>query len=212
MCNYNSIQSTEKSSVLVDKTKSGKVRPWREKKISNVGYWELLHILEFKKAERVKDCAEINMIFSERLKKEREKRDWSQTDLAEKLHVSRQSVSKWETGKNYPNIEVIIDLSGLFGITIDELLRSDEELKEKVIQDSKQLAYPKWKTFFDSLFLLGAFLLLVKLIILGLDYFIGTEILVIRGKSLKIISNFLPLALMVIGGIGSNSLKKKYID
>ena len=59
MCNYNSIQSTEKSSVLVDKTKSGKVRPWREKKISNVGYWELLHILEFKKAERVKDCAEI---------------------------------------------------------------------------------------------------------------------------------------------------------
>lgn len=57
MCNYNSIQSTEKSSVLVDKTKSGKVRPWREKKISNVGYWELLHILEFKKAERVKDCA-----------------------------------------------------------------------------------------------------------------------------------------------------------
>src|SRR5690625_8005593 len=59
MCNNNSIQSIEKSSVLLDKTKSGKVRPWREKKISNVGYWELLHILEFKKAERVKDCAEI---------------------------------------------------------------------------------------------------------------------------------------------------------
>lgn len=152
------------------------------------------------------------MIFSERLKKEREKRNWSQTDLAEKLHVSRQSVSKWETGKNYPSIEVIIDLSDLFGITIDELLRSDEELKEKVIQDSKQLAYPKWKTFFDSLFLLGVFLLLVKLIILGLNYFIGTEILVTEGKSLKIIASFLPLVLMVIGGIGSDSLKRKYID
>src|SRR5699024_46456 len=48
-----------KSRVLVDKTKSGKVRPWREKKIANVDYFELLHILEFKKAERVKDCAEI---------------------------------------------------------------------------------------------------------------------------------------------------------
>src|SRR5699024_5292088 len=45
--------------VLVDKTKSGKVRPWREKKIANVDYFELLHILEFKKAERVKDGAEI---------------------------------------------------------------------------------------------------------------------------------------------------------
>jgi DNA-binding XRE family transcriptional regulator len=48
------------------------------------------------------------MIFSERLKQEREKRNWSQNDLAEKIHVSRQSVSKWETGKNYPSIEVII--------------------------------------------------------------------------------------------------------
>src|SRR5699024_2123418 len=54
-----SIYSDEKSRVLVDKTKSGKVRPWREKKIANVDYFELLHILEFKKAERVKDCAEI---------------------------------------------------------------------------------------------------------------------------------------------------------
>lgn len=48
-----------KSSVLVDKTKGGKVRPWRDKKIANIGYWELLHVLEFKKAERVKGCAEI---------------------------------------------------------------------------------------------------------------------------------------------------------
>lgn len=50
------------------------------------------------------------MIFSERLKEEREKRNWSQNDLAEKIHVSRQSVSKWETGKNYPSIEIIIHL------------------------------------------------------------------------------------------------------
>src|SRR5699024_12252854 len=85
------------------------------------------------------------MFFSDKLKKEREKRGWSQDYLAEKIYVSRQSVSKWETGKNYPSIEVIIDLSDLFDITIDELLRSDEELKEKVIQDSKQLAHPNWK-------------------------------------------------------------------
>lgn len=49
----------EKSTVLVDKTKSGKVRPWREKKLANISYWELLHILEFKKAGRVKACAEV---------------------------------------------------------------------------------------------------------------------------------------------------------
>ncbi|WP_256324345.1 hypothetical protein [Staphylococcus sp. HMSC65H10] len=43
----------------MDKTKSGKVRPWREKKIANVGYFELLHVLELKKSERVKDCANV---------------------------------------------------------------------------------------------------------------------------------------------------------
>ncbi|WP_430791268.1 helix-turn-helix domain-containing protein [Virgibacillus flavescens] len=151
------------------------------------------------------------MIFSERLKREREKKGWSQTELAEMLHVSRQSVSKWETGKNYPSIEVIIDLSDLFTITIDELLRSDKELKEKVIQDSKQLAYPKWKVLFDSLFLLGVFLLAAKIIIIALNYFAGTNILILEGVP-KIVASFLPLILMVVGGIGSDHLKNRYID
>src|SRR5699024_10656824 len=53
------IYSDEKSRVIVDKTKSGKVRQWREKKIAKVDYFELLHILEFKKAEIVKDCDDI---------------------------------------------------------------------------------------------------------------------------------------------------------
>ena len=87
------------------------------------------------------------MFFGEKLKREREKKGWSQEDLATKIHVSRQSVSKWETGKNYPSIEVIIDLSDLFGITIDELLRSDGALKEKIIQDSKGSTDLNWKSY-----------------------------------------------------------------
>jgi len=152
------------------------------------------------------------MNFGERLKREREKRNWSQAYLAEKIYVSRQSVSKWENGKNYPSIEVIINLSDLFEITIDELLRSDEELTEKVIRDSKQLAYPKWKAFFDSVFLLGVFLLVAKLMMLGINYLFGLNIFVTEGKTLKVMANFLPLILMLIGGIGSDSLKKKYLD
>ncbi len=150
------------------------------------------------------------MIFSERLKSEREKKGWSQAELAEKIHVSRQSVSKWETGKNYPTIEVIIDLSDLFGITIDELLRSDKELKDKVIQDSKQLAHPKWKTFFDTVFMVGVVLLAVKIILLASNYFFGTNVVIQEGAP-RFISNFLPLFLMVVGGIGGDSLKDKYI-
>lgn len=59
MCDNSSIYTCKESSILVDKTKNGKVRPWREKKIANIDYFELLHILEFKKAERVKNCAEV---------------------------------------------------------------------------------------------------------------------------------------------------------
>ncbi|MFP3411476.1 helix-turn-helix transcriptional regulator [Bacillus sp. SIMBA_074] len=148
------------------------------------------------------------MIFSERLKEEREKRNWSQNDLAEKIHVSRQSVSKWETGKNYPSIEIIIHLSDLFGITIDELLRSDEELTQKVIEDSKQLAYPKWKVFFDSLFMLGVFLFVTKIGIWMLNKFAGTSITIVADA--PYVMNFLPLLLMIIGGTVSDKLKKIY--
>lgn len=91
------------------------------------------------------------------------------------------------------------------------MLRSDKELKEKVIQDSKKLAYPKWKAFFDSVFILGAFLLVTKLIIIGLNYLVGTNIIIPDGLP-KVISNFLPLVLMIIGSIGSDQLKNKYID
>ncbi|HDR7776401.1 MULTISPECIES: helix-turn-helix domain-containing protein [Bacillus cereus group] len=148
------------------------------------------------------------MIFSERLKEEREKRNWSQSDLGEKIHVSRQSVSKWETGKNYPSIEIIIHLSDLFGITIDELLRSDEELTQKVIEDSKQLAYPKWKVFFDSLFMMGVFLFITKIVVWILNKFAGASIAIIADA--PYVMNFLPLILMVVGGMGSDKLKKIY--
>ncbi|MBJ8016535.1 helix-turn-helix transcriptional regulator [Bacillus cereus group sp. N34] len=148
------------------------------------------------------------MIFSERLKEEREKRNWSQNDLAEKIHVSRQSVSKWETGKNYPSIEIIIHLSDLFGITIDELLRSDEELTQKVIEDSKQLAYPKWKVFFDSLFMMGVFLFITKIVVWALNKFAGASITIVADATY--VMNFLPLLLMVVGGMASDKLKKIY--
>ncbi|HDR7676045.1 TPA: helix-turn-helix transcriptional regulator [Bacillus wiedmannii] len=148
------------------------------------------------------------MIFSERLKQEREKRNWSQNDLAEKIHVSRQSVSKWETGKNYPSIEIIIHLSDLFGITIDELLRSDEELTQKVIEDSKQLAHPKWKVFFDSLFMMDVFLFVTKIVVWMLNKFAGASITIVADA--PYVMSFLPLILMVIGGTASDKLKKIY--
>ncbi|MFE7065135.1 hypothetical protein ACFVAD_23805 [Sutcliffiella sp. NPDC057660] len=54
-------------------------------------------------------------------------------------------------------------VSDLFAVSIDELLSSHEELKEKVIKDSKHLAYPKLKFSFDVLFLAGVALMVMKI-------------------------------------------------
>lgn len=147
------------------------------------------------------------MIFGEKIKSERKRRGWSQEELAEKLYVSRQSVSKWENGQHYPSIETIIKTSDLFGITIDELLRSDEELTKKVISDSKQLKYPNWKAACDILFVLGGLMLAVKLVVLAVNYFADLELTLYGGRLLW---NIGPLVLMIGAGVAADALKKIY--
>lgn len=124
------------------------------------------------------------MIFGEKLKAERNKKGWTQDELAEKLFVSRQSVSKWENGLNYPSIEIIIRISYLFGLTIDELLRSDEELTKQVIKEGKQLAHPRLKFIFDVIFLVGVVLLMIKIGVLILNKIASLDITLLGGKFL----------------------------
>lgn len=66
----------------------------------------------------------------------RNKQKMSQGDLAEKLNVSRQSISKWETDASVPELDKLIMLSDLFNITMDELVR--DELPEKSADEEKE--------------------------------------------------------------------------
>lgn len=66
------------------------------------------------------------MEFGEKIQKLRNENKWTQEQLAEKLYVSRTAVSKWESGKGYPNIDSLKEIAKLFNITIDELLSSEE--------------------------------------------------------------------------------------
>ena len=52
----------------------------------------------------------------------REVRGFSQEELASKIYVSRQTISNWETGKQYPDIQNVLLLSVLFGVSVDELM------------------------------------------------------------------------------------------
>lgn len=66
------------------------------------------------------------MEFNEKLQQLRKENNLTQDQLAEKLFVSRTAVSKWETGKGYPNIESLKCISKLFSISIDDLLSGEE--------------------------------------------------------------------------------------
>lgn len=69
--------------------------------------------------------------FAESLVKLRKEKGMTQKDLAEKLNVSDKAISRWETGKNYPDIETLQQLSELLEVTINDMLKGDLRLVEK---------------------------------------------------------------------------------
>ena len=68
------------------------------------------------------------MEFNEKLQELRRSKGLTQEELAEKLYVSRTAVSKWESGRGYPNIDSLKEISMFFSVSIDELLSSEKLL------------------------------------------------------------------------------------
>ena len=66
------------------------------------------------------------MEFNEKLQQLRKQKELTQEQLAEELFISRTAISKWESGKGYPNIESLKSISKLFSVSIDDLLSGEE--------------------------------------------------------------------------------------
>lgn len=82
------------------------------------------------------------MNFGEKITQIRKKYKLTQEELAEKLYVSRQTVSNWENCKCYPDIETIILISELFNVSLDELIKNDDKMVkiiDKKIRTNKYL-------------------------------------------------------------------------
>ena len=76
------------------------------------------------------------MELNEQIKKYRTEMNLSQEELAEKIYVTRQSISNWENGKTYPDIHSLLLLSSLFGISLDQLVKGDIDImKEEIKKD-----------------------------------------------------------------------------
>ena len=74
------------------------------------------------------------MLFNEKLKMLRKESNLTQEELAEKLNVSRQAITKWESGDGTPDIENLKQISILFNTTIDELVKEDKTVKVETIK------------------------------------------------------------------------------
>lgn len=72
------------------------------------------------------------MALGERLKESRINKGFSQGNVAEYLSISRQSISKWENGNSYPDLDNLVKLSVYYEVSIDELLKENQVLKKKI--------------------------------------------------------------------------------
>ena len=116
------------------------------------------------------------MTIGEKIKSLRQSKDLNQSGLGELLNVSSQAVSNWERGKGYPDISNVIQISELFQVSLDILIKEDIDFKAALIEDK---AEKQVDIFFSSL----AFIISLVIFIFSI-YFLykkGLEIQLIFG-------------------------------
>lgn len=92
------------------------------------------------------------MEISSQIKKYRNAMGLSQEELAEKIYVTRQTISNWENAKSYPDIHSLLLLSSLFNISLDQLIKGDIEIMKKEISKEEVAKFNKVSKQFAVLF------------------------------------------------------------
>ena len=143
------------------------------------------------------------MEFSEKLQELRKSRGLTQEELAEALFVSRTAISKWESGRGYPSIDSLKEISKFFSVSIDELLSG-----EKLVTIAEKENKANLRSVCDLLFGIVD-LMTITLVVLPLypnlidGYYYSVNLLAYTQTSLfnRLIYWFLFASLMLIGGL-----------
>ena len=85
------------------------------------------------------------MELANNLKYYREKAGFTQEQVANELRVTRQSISRWENGKSYPDLDNLVLISELYQVSIDHLIKENEELFKKIDQNAQEIQDKKQK-------------------------------------------------------------------
>ena len=110
------------------------------------------------------------MTLGENIARLRTKENLSQSDLADMLDVSRQSVSKWETDTSIPELDKLLKLSELFGVTLDELVNGEETSKIEVVPVSE---HEKRRTIIGPVLLCAGLVIMVLCLLLAGNLLVG---------------------------------------
>lgn len=102
------------------------------------------------------------MEIGKQIKKYRTEMGLSQDKLAEKIFVSRQTISNWENNKNYPDVKSLLLLSSLFNVSLDMLVKGDLEKMKEEIKEEDIISFKKLSNIF-SVFLAAMILLPIPL-------------------------------------------------
>lgn len=95
----------------------------------------------------------MKMELGKQIKKYRLEAKLSQEELADKVYVSRQTISNWENDKNYPDIKSLVLISDIFHISLDNLIKGDLERMKKEIDKQEYAKFQKNSTIFTILFI-----------------------------------------------------------
>lgn len=113
------------------------------------------------------------MELNKQIKKYRTMMNLSQEDLAERVYVTRQTISNWETGKSYPDIHSLLLLSSLFNVSLDTLIKGDLEMMREKVNEKEIREFNFYGSIF-SVLLIGTVLSTAPLV-----YFLGTNGLIV---------------------------------
>ena len=144
------------------------------------------------------------MSFAENLQNLRKKSNMTQDELAEKLQVSRQAVSKWESGSGYPETEKIISICEIFDCSMDELVRGKITLDKKDNYDLVMSTSAKQVSIAVTLILLGVSIFLT---IIGLSS--DVEQFSLIGICVILLGVAFAVPLFIVNGFKIEEFKKK---
>ncbi len=137
------------------------------------------------------------MEFSEKLRKLRKEKSLTQEELAEALYVSRTAVSKWESGRGYPSIDSLRELSRFFSVSIDELICPDEIIEAAA--DEKRAFVNSYRSLIcGALDMLLAVLLFIPAFGNGADSTATVALLELTGVSSWLKATFVAIICAVV--------------